>query len=45
LALAERGIYTVEFADPQVVEAFRKFHNARADLRLVSAAVNLRSNR
>jgi hypothetical protein len=45
LTLAQRGFYIVEFADPQVIEAFRKFHDARAELRVVTAAVNLRWKR
>jgi len=45
LTLMQRGIYSVEFTDPKVTEAFRRFHNARAQLRLVTSAVNLRGRR
>jgi hypothetical protein len=40
LRLAQSGIFTVEFADPQATEAFRAFHNARAVLRLVTQEIN-----
>jgi len=40
LRLVESGVCTVEFADPQMTEDFRAFHNARAVLRLVTQAVN-----
>jgi hypothetical protein len=45
LRLVESGVYTVEFADPQVTEAFRAFHNARATLRRVTQEVNQRCER
>jgi Protein of unknown function (DUF3223) len=40
LRLIKREICIVEFADPQMTEDFRTFHNARAVLRLVTQEVN-----
>ena len=40
LRLVESGICTVDFADPQMTEDFRAFHNERAQLRLVTQDVN-----
>jgi hypothetical protein len=45
LRLIKREICIVEFADPQMTEDFRTFHNARAESRLVTQEVNQRWER